>query len=209
MHRRKGKRNKKAIGLLASLAALLVVTVVGTIAFLTAKTTEVKNNFTPAEVPNEVIEDFKDNVKNNVRIENIGNVNSYIRAAVVVTWVEVDDKGKLTGKVYGSAPVLDVDYEWDMPLNNGWSKGADGYYYYSSPVAPDKTTEVLFTDCKPILVEGTEKTKNQPNGYVLSVEIMGQSIQAAGVDKDGKHPVELVWPVVTVNTDGTLTVRSK
>ena len=182
------KKTNKPLALLASLVLVFGVAVAGTVAFLTTHTGDVVNTFTPGEVPNRVVEDFNGSVKKDVAIENTGNVPAYIRAAVVVTWVDG------SGNVYGEVPVKGTDYTW-TPGNDGWVEDG-GYYYYTSAVAAGGKTGVLFTDCQQInLTDGM--SPNQPAGYSLSVEILSQSIQADGMGKDAdgndKTPVELAW----------------
>lgn len=194
----KGKRvmdeapRKKPALLMASLVMLLTVSVVGTVALLVTSAGPVENTFTPAKVPNEVVEKIDGAVKNDVRIHNLGNVDAYVRAAVVVNWV--NDEGHIYG---GAVPEAgeDKDYQitWSGLSDGTWKKGADGYYYYTQVVKADDgkadgddETGVLFTDCKPIV-------GRVPDGYKLSVEIMGQTIQADGQNSEGKPPVELAW----------------
>ena len=76
-------------------------------------TDEVKNTFRSSYVACDVIEngmdgtsDFDGAVKTNVRVKNIGEVQSYIRAAVVVTWMSENGK-----TVTAQKPVDGVDYE--------------------------------------------------------------------------------------------------
>lgn len=156
---------KKTILMLAAMALLLTVTVGSTIAYLWTSTPAVINTFTPASSGTDITEDFKDNVKNNVKIKNTGDVKSYIRAAVVITWQNAD------GEVLGEVPVKDTDYSitWTRA---GWTDlHSDGFYYYNTAVEPNASTGVLFTDCKPLKAAPKE-------GYTLHVEIIAQSIQA-------------------------------
>lgn len=228
--RRLRRKNKKSFVLLTALIVLLAaLAVAGTIAYLISKPGKVVNTFVPGEVPNEVVENFENNVKKNVQIKNDGNVDAYIRAEVVVTWAEVDDNGDYTGNVYGTVPEMGVDYEWypdgDSAENGnigkigeGWIKGDDGRYYYTKRVESGESTNILFTNCKPLVSEDTGKTPNQPEGnYVLSVEIMGQSIQADGMSGNGtdKQPVVFCeWgtakggSVLAVDSDKTLHIQS-
>ncbi len=211
------RRSRKPIILLVSLMVLLNVSIFGTLAYLIDVSESIANTFTPSRVPNIVVEELDGNVKNNVRIQNDGNTDAFIRAAVVVTWVKRDGDGNLL--TYGKKPVDvgdDKDYVITFPTDSGWVKGSDGYYYYTAAVPVDNSattdvlenqTGVLFTDCHP--VEG--KT---PEGYQLSVEIMGQSIQAKGTDEDGNKPVVLAWGTgnggsVESATETTLTVKTK
>lgn len=189
----KGKRvmddtpRKRPALLMASLVMLLTASVVGTVAFLVTSAGPVENTFTPAEVPNEVFEDINGATKNNVRIHNRGNVDAYVRAAVVFNWVDSE------GHIYGGAvPEEGTDYEvkWSGLEDKTWEKGDDGYYYYTKVVKPDDgaadgsdETDVLFTACSVV---------TQLEGYELSVEIMGQTIQADGMSGN-QHPVEIAW----------------
>ena len=63
----------------------------------------VTNSFTPSEVTCQVVEEFENGVsteKTGVVIENTGDASAYIRAAIVVNWV--DEKGGIAAE----APVL-------------------------------------------------------------------------------------------------------
>lgn len=182
------KTNKPAV-LAASLVLALVVAVGGTLAFLSTHTEDVVNTFTPASVPPEIHETFDGKVKSNVTIKNTGEVDAYIRAAVVITWV--DDEGN----VYGELPEEgeNGDYTITYDLSNGWVK-KDGYYYWRSVVASKGNTGELLT-CQ------LNKDATPPDGYTLSVEILAQSIQAMP-----EYVVEEVWGV-TVNSDGTLNIQ--
>ena len=190
------RKSKRPVALLASLTLVLAVAVVGTAAFLTTSKGPVTNTFTPAHVPNKVEEKFDGNTKSEVKIQNTGDVPAYIRVALVATWVKLDDSGNpIPGEVYGEKPVPDTDYTVSLAQpTNGWAKSGD-YYYYTQPVGKGVTTDVLFASIAPELVEGTDKTQNQPEGYVLSIEILSQSIQADGVDEKGNKPIELAWGV--------------
>lgn len=162
------KNMKKKSILLLALTVLLLTCVVGsTIAYLATKSAEVSNTFTPTQVATAVVENFSNNVKNNVTIKNTGTTDAFIRATVVVTWQDEN------GVVYAQKPVEDVDYAIDWS-KTGWTGPNNGFYYYESEVAPNGVTGVLFTDCKPL--------KAAPmDGYTLHVEIIGQGIQSAGI----------------------------
>lgn len=162
--RRRRRRSRKPTLLMLALAILLVAVVGTTIAYLFTNTGSITNTFTPASVTTKITEDFKNNVKDNVQVQNTGDVEAYIRAAVVVTWQ--DD----SGNVYPTAPVEGTDYTVTYP-GNGWVKHTDGYYYYTSPVAAGASTGILLTDCKP--VEGMT-----PEDYHLVVEILASAIQS-------------------------------
>ena len=176
----------KAMALIVSILLMLTVTIGGSLAYLIATSDAVTNTFNPSHVTTAVEETFDNNVKKDVKIKNTGDTTAYIRAAVVVTWQKYNEE---TDKydVYGQLPVLNSDYTMELGLGNGWVPGSDGFYYWPNTVAPGMTTGDL--------IERAELTENAvvPEGYFFCIEILGSGIQADGVDKDGKSPIELAW----------------
>lgn len=183
--RRRYHRRKPSL-LLIALVAVLGAVVGSTIAYLFTHTDAITNTFTAASVTTKIEEDLNDGVKNNVTVRNTGDIEAYIRAAVVVTWQDDD------GYIHPTTPVKDTDYTVTYPTDTGWKKYGD-YYYYTSPVAPGGFTGILLTECTPS--EG--KT---PVGYHLVVEVLASAIQS-----QPKDAVEGAWNV-TVNGDRTLNV---
>lgn len=165
------RRQRLFVTGLASLLLLIGVTVGGTLAFITADTSEKTNTFIPAQVSCDVIEEFNGTVKSNVAVKNTGETNAYIRAAVNVTWMKGENASEQT--VSATVPQIDVDYKLLFLVNAGWIKGADGYWYYQTPVAPNANTAALIRECKQL--EGA----NVPQGYHLSVEIVASAIQSS------------------------------
>ena len=169
--------------LMASIIVLLVGAVGGSLAYLATNTSDVVNTFTPGEVPptiNETKPENNGNVKKDVSVTNSGNVEAYIRAAVVVNWV--DDQGNIVNNPEGHAYM--INYSEDT----GWVDGSDGYFYYTKPVAAKGETGKLISSAYP--TAGTT--------YKLQVEIMAQTIQS--------KPTSVVaekWGV-TVAADGTI-----
>ena len=161
------KFNKKTIVLLVSLVLVLSVSVGATLAFLLHTSGSLKNTFTPSSVTTDVDEEITVNGKEDVTVKNTGNTDAFIRAAVVVTWQNS------AGDVYGQKPVAGTDYTIDFDFTNGWVEGKDGFYYYTSPVAPGESTDVLIESC---VYNG-----NVPEGYGLCVEIIGSGVQAVPV----------------------------
>lgn len=77
-----------------------------------------ENTFNPAQISCLVTEEFENNIKTNVSIKNTGNTDAYIRAAVIVTWVDND------GNVYATAPQVGTDY--NITFSDNWlSKKTD------------------------------------------------------------------------------------
>ena len=161
------KFSKKSLILLASLLLAVCLTVGGTLAFLVATDGPLPNTFTPSQVTTSVTETNKDGVKTNVKIQNTGDTEAYIRAAIIVTWQ--NDKGE----VYGKAPTT-ADYE--MEIGDSWDEGPDGFYYHKAPVAAGASTDALITEAKPKKSDGN--TEANAAGYYLNIEIIGSGIQS-------------------------------
>lgn len=174
------KWNQKGLTALAAVALILCCTVGGTLAWLATSTEDVQNTFVPASVTSYVDESFVNNTKSNVRIQNTGDVDAYIRAAIVVNWADA------AGNVYGVAPVENEDYQLNLNLVSGWVKYGD-YYYYTQPVLPNGYTAYLINSC-------TQLEGAPASGYALQVTILADAIQADGV-KDGTKAVVDAWGV--------------
>lgn len=179
----KHKISKKA-KLVAIIAACLCLTfcAVGVVqAYLSSRTEPVTNTFVPAKVSCVVEETFQDGIKRNVKVRNTGNVDAYVRAVVVATFVSDD------GKVLATAPKEGIDYTvtWG---NAGWLKGSDGYWYYDFALAPDAITTNLIESASAISV---------PNGYRLNLQIIASAVQS-----DPVRAVIDAWGITP--TDGKL-----
>lgn len=177
-HFRKRQRNMKAVVLVAACLTLLLCSVGGVWAYLLSKTGTVTNTFVPAEVTCAVEETFQDGVKSDVKIRNTGNIDAYIRAMVVVTFVSEE------GKVLAVSPKEGVDYTvtWS---NGGWKQGADGFWYYADPVSPDQLTANLIE---------TASAQSAPTGYRLNIQIIATAIQS-----DPADAVQNAWGVTPTN----------
>ena len=155
----KRMRNTKTMLVLAMVMLVLACAVGGTIAFLIDTTDTVTNTFTPARVTCQVVEgNFIDKVsttKENVRIQNTGNTDAWIRATVVANWV--DGNGKIV------APC-----EVNLGEVSGWTQ-KDGYYYYNQIVPPTDKTSYLITSYKPT---------GGPEGAHLEMTIVCQAVQS-------------------------------
>ena len=173
-------RWRKQFVLLVSVVALILGIVGGTVAYLVTNSGDVENTFQPSRVACAVSETFTNNVKSDVKIQNTGDTTAYIRAAVVVTWQ--DSKGNVS-----AIPVKDTDYSITWTKDNWVEKG--GYYYYTSPVAPNGFTGELFTNWQPIVAAPAE-------GYTLCVEILADAVQSspaqAVIDAWGEEAANLV-----------------
>lgn len=169
--------NRAAV-LLLSMILLIGIAVGTTVAFLVARTEPIKSTFEYAKVSCEVT-----GSKESVQINNTGNTAAYIRATYVVTWRDAD--GKVAVSVPGG-----YSYTLTENLSNNWKKGTDGYFYYTSPVAPGNSTLDSLPTCNVTYPDNPE--------YTLSVEILAEAIQS-----EPAEAVQQAWGATIV--DGKLT----
>lgn len=159
----KRMRKTKTILVLAMVVLVLACAVGGTIAFLIDTTGAVTNTFTPAKVTCAVVEgDFSPGVsttKNNVKIQNTGTTDAWIRATVVANWV--------VGEGNNAKVVAPCDITFALPTE--WIL-KDGYYYYSQPVPANEYTADLIT-------RYTAPTGG-PEGAHLEMTIVCQVVQS-------------------------------
>lgn len=156
------KKNRKVL-LVASLCLCLVAgTVGGLFAFLTDNTDTLPNEFVPAKVTCAVEAENQNGATKDAKVRNTGDIDAYIRAGVVVTFVAED------GKVLATKPKEDTDYTitWG---NGNWQQGSDGYWYYKKAVAPGALTTAL--------IESAASVKT-PSGYRLNIQIFATAIQS-------------------------------
>lgn len=152
---------------------VLLAGTAGTLAWLSA-TGALVNQFGIGSVTPSVQETLNGNVKSDVKAKNTGTAPAYIRAAVDIYWQDE------SGARLWEEPKADTDYEiaWSDELRDAsgtnlaytWIKASDGFYYWTSPVAPNTETDMLiasFTELK-----ATE-------GRNLVVDVSTQAVQSA------------------------------
>ena len=213
MKKRESKSNKIVV---SALIVLLVcgLAAVGVYAYLNGRAGKVDNTFSAEPDPTmSVVETFSPDgtVKENVKfsVTNGDGYAVYIRAAVVVTWAEFDANGNATGNVSRVVPVEGTDYTVEYNLSTdgkGWFLGSDGFYYFAAPVESGDSTAELIKKFEILATEFTDETSLIEGGaYKLSVEIVGQAVQAIGTTDTGDVPaVTDAWGMA-VDTDGYLT----
>ena len=171
---------KKAVAFLVLTVALSVAIVGTTLAYIITQTDILQNIFEPAEVKIEIAGDD---------ITNTGDTDVYVRAAVVVNWVDED------GVILSTSPVAGEGKDYVLEVATGWEQGSDGFYYYLSKVPP--TTESI------TLLNGVTQNKTK-DGYTLRVQVISSAIQAEPVDA-----VKLSWTCVTgIKANGDLIVSN-
>lgn len=178
------RMNKLAILFIA--VVMLIGAVVGsTVAFLVTKTAPVENKFTYASVSCTVSESFNGTTKEKVQIQNTGTTDAYIRATYVVNWLNKD--GSIAPVPQGTIPngyTLSISEN----LDNAWTKGTDGYFYYLTPVAPGGLTDGSLVNCTVTYPQGVEPE------YILSVEILATAVQSTPA-----KAVQEAWGVTPVS----------
>lgn len=164
---RKHGRRVKTLALFLGLTLLLAAAVGTTVAYLVTSTPSLVNVFLGSKADCGIVEKFDGEKKTDVSIKNTGDVESYIRAALVISWVTGDGR-----TVHAQKPIEDTDYTMTFPSKTDWEYcETDGFWYYKKPVAAGETTGILIQECAAL--------KEGPEGYWLSVEILASSIQAS------------------------------
>lgn len=183
------KKNKIRFSILA-IAAIILLSVGGTFAYVEFKTGSVINLFKHGVVNITTDEDFEEDeisyepVAKKVRIKNdslngeLNVVPVYIRVALVSTWKNED----------GTVAAVNADdlIEFKLNLNDAsttdfvrsadvtgkWVLGNDGFYYFTGVVEPDKYTDYLLES-----VSLKENAVAPENGH-LDVNVLADAVQA-------------------------------
>ena len=181
---RAGTRMKRTAVLLIAMILLISTAVGTTVAFLTTKTEPVKNAFEYAKVSCEVSQKYENKTAKDVQVKNTGTTDAYIRATYIVNWVDAQ------GNIIASDP---AGYSYNIAATDGqWTQGTDGFFYYTSSVAPGASTEGSLLTC-------TATYPDHPE-YTLSVEILAEAIQSTP-----EKAAQKAWGVTV--SDGKLYVR--
>ena len=194
--------NKNTI-IITSMVLLLIFVVGVTLAYVFTKSTPVENTFKPSKVSCAVVENTGPAVsgatvntgktKENVKIQNTGDTDAYIRVAVVVNWMSED------GRVLAKNPIRDIDYTITYDLGNGWFDGGDGFYHYNKAVEPNKLTNILIQKAELRDKDFVGPMGSDNTQYYLSIEVVASAIQATTAST-----VQEQWGV-TVASNGTIT----
>ena len=170
--------------LLITLAVLVMAVAILTpsIAYYIINTNNTDSDYIPAESddPYFYLDDENNEMSNVGIVVEDNGYPVYVRVAIVITWQKPDQPDG-EKDVYFVSPVKDVDYTMDINTDDWTLLG--GYYYCTSPVASGGTTQVLINNCA--LLQGNA---DLPEGYVLSVEVIVQTVQAIGATDDGDIP---------------------
>lgn len=144
-------KKKKAIMIASMVTALIIasVVVVYAVVYITDKDGPANSVFTPSEVGCSVAEN-----EGTYTVTNEGNINSYIRVAVVANWKNIEG-------IHWQVPEITVTPD------STWVKEGD-YYYFKGAVVPDAT--VTF---------GTVALSGETvDGYDLQIQVLAEAIQS-------------------------------
>lgn len=153
----------RTTALLIAIVMIVGAAIGSTVAYLIARSDSMVNSFTYATVSCAVTENVTATSKSGVQVQNTGTTDAYIRAAVVVNWIDA------AGKILPTPPEgcsCDIKYNPD----GKWTLGVDGFYYYWTPVAPGGSTEGSLVNCTASVPAGSD--------YKLSVEILATAVQS-------------------------------
>lgn len=176
------KNFKKARFFLTAAGAVILVAAVGvTLAYMFKKVERV-NTFDPAIVTCAVHEKldgavptgsmpYRGSEKSDIRVENTGNIDAYLRVRLISYWVKND--GDIVG-VPSEMPEFALD-------TAHWISGADNTYYYKTPVKPGEQTEPL-SNTVISLREAQTTDGNTIYTVYQVVEVIAEAIQANPVD---------------------------
>lgn len=192
------KKSRKWFAGVAAVALAGLLVVGGTIAWLVSSTGTVTNTFVVGGVTTDIVEEFDDDTKENVYVKNTNNVPVYVRAQVVINWIDVSNNN-----IVASVP-SDYTYVMDpatLPAGSGWVKGGDGFYYYTKPLAANDEAETdTYKKMTSNLINKVESFYPESPKYRLSVEVLTEAVQAVP-----KTAVEDAWDA-SVADQGTATV---
>lgn len=161
---------KRTLVLLVISILLLSMAISTTIAYIVTKTDTQSSSFIPPIVKVQL--DAHDNITNK------GNIPVYVRALAVVNWASKDDEHTISSEV----PKVGVDFNIDFETE-GWFQAEDGFFYYSKPLGPGESINLIVS-----AEQITDKI-----GYEFRLQLLSGTIQA-----DPITAVEEAWPAVEV-----------
>lgn len=135
-----------------------------------------------------VDDNYTVDVKDNVKIQNVGYSTSYIRAAIIGYWSVINSDG--VEEIVASWDIDDATTgtlvkpaDWDLY----WEE-KNGIYYHLTPITPGNYTDV------PLFTKYTlTKTTGPVNGSKLNIHIVTQAIDADGNIAKTNWPDAPMW----------------
>lgn len=161
------------------MASIVLLTICTTpiAAYMIKRTGTIQNDFVPASVECKVIENFSNNEKSIITVENDGNIDAYIRVRLVTYW-SYEGGDAVSGTNSENIDIAQTD------LGTNWLKGKEANtYYYALKVSSGFTTTNLLGST--FVIELSE-------GQI--VVVLAEAIQA-----DPKNAVIDAWDVEIVD----------
>ena len=164
---------RKILLIVLALSLVLTLSLVGAMfAYMYKQTGSVTNTLVPANVACQVFEEFSGNTKTEIKVENTGNIDAYLRVRLVSYWV--NDAGEIMPKE-SVMPAYDVS-------SDCWIAQGNHTYCYKTSIAPGGLTPNLLTSS--ITLGESEE------GYRQVVEVFAEAIQA-----EPREAVEEAWSI--------------
>lgn len=118
--------------------------------------------------------------KTDVEVINTGNIEAYMRVAVVANWFDDHTEANLVGKV-----ITNDSWTNNVSINSNWMLGSDGFYYYKYKVKGGaKTTYPIFdsyTTPDLPLIDPKDSSKGSKSGLHLEMDLAVQAVDAANL----------------------------
>ena len=168
---------KKSMMLLIASVLLLTMAVGGTLAYFLDATEEVIYTLQAGYLATQLQQSL-DGDAHSVRVENLGNVDVYVRVAILGNWVDENN-------------VIVAPWTAEIAVNEvqGWQQGEDGFYYYTKPLLGQKNVQT------PNLLAASVAQSGGPAGAHLEIAVLHQAIQAECRNAAGLYPAEDAWHV--------------
>lgn len=168
--------NKKIVLLIILCAAILGMSVGGTVAFLATQTDGLENTFTIGSVETEVTEEhfeLKDGSDTKIwkdpKITNVGKNDCYVRARINISPSDADITIGTLGK--------------------DWVDGGDDFYYYTKAVKVGESTESIFDEV--IIPDGWVK-KGKATGSFREFDVIVYQ-EAVTANLSGETDYKTIW----------------
>lgn len=135
-------KTKKIIIIVAITFIVINLFVIGTISYLNKINTK-ENEFILGTIEPQILQDYdeENNIKENIKIKNIGNSPIYVRVTILYYFKNSDEQ------IIKDKPVVDSDYSVIFSSSENWVKASDGYYYYKLALKPEDETDNLIDKC--------------------------------------------------------------
>lgn len=171
---------KKTKKLLILLLITAVLSAGLTLAFMFRTTGPVNNQFEPAQVTCDVVENHDTDRIHGIQVKNDSNISCYVRVRLVTYWVNA--KNEIVGK---PSPTLNVPYD-----NIHWKAGADNTFYYLTPLEVNGKADDLLPSGTELVLQ-TDEFNGEPVYQVVNA--FAEAIQA-----NPKTAVQEAWLDFTI-----------